>query len=332
MKWPAFAVAVLLMVGVAASREPQQDGDIKKLLPDAEGIKKSPRKITKEAKEKIEKALGSKIDDKDVPQIWEARATVPAANPNEKTRVFCVTLTCKGPKGDLKIAVAVATEEHIIAAVKILENKDDKAADSKTFLGQFEGFEYSSNFEMPATALDDARKKAQAAADADGKMLAALFALTDKMHVTQGDFEAIDAKIQKEEDGVIDAAQRMKSTFADMEKLSPSYTFLQAGQIGRFTTSLKAAQKDLQRVIDATKGKKWSDAAKAMTDLGNEQCNKCHAWSRSRFSAERVKLGIGNGYFVVGHEISAPSSGPKESFQSIATTVRRAVLIVTQAK
>src|SRR5262245_14818067 len=117
MRAPAFAVAVLWMVGAAASLEPLQEAEIKKLLPDAEGIKKSARKVGKEAKEKIEKALGTKIEDKDLPQIWEARATVPAANPNEKTRVFFTMLTCKGPKGEMKIAVAVAPEERIVAGV-----------------------------------------------------------------------------------------------------------------------------------------------------------------------------------------------------------------------
>ena len=328
----AVAVAVLTMMGAALSLAPLQDADLKKLLPDVEGVKKSTRKLDKAAREKVEKALGGKLEDRDIPAIWEGRATVTSVGP-DKTRVLYCAMTVKGPKGDVKLGVALAPEDGRIAIVKILDNKDDKALDNLAFFQQFEGFEYGASIHQPPSALDDARKKGKAGADAAAKELGSLLALTEKMHGVQADFEALEHKVDKQEDGGAEPAKRLRDAFGEVDKMVSAFGgFLQKGQLERFSAAMKASQKDIDAVTAALKDKKWADAGNALHRLSNDQCNKCHAWSRSRFGDKRNDLGIGNGYFVVGHELSAPADGPRDTFQAMATAVRKAVLILSEVK
>ncbi len=325
-----WVVAVLVLAGVAASTEPVvQDSEIKKLLPDAEGIKKSAKKLSKEAREKVEKALGAKLEDREIPLIYEARATIPQVG-SEKVRVLYASVAAKGAKGDLRVGVAIAVEDGRVGKVQILDNKDDKAVEARPFLDQFEGFEWTDTLLKPPSALEEAKKKAKDAKDADGRELAMFFALAEKMHPIQADYDAINAGIDKQADGLVEAAQRMQAGFGEVEKLTPGMSgFLAAGQIGRFNTQLKASQKDVGLVFEKLKAKDWAGAGKAMHELG-DKCNLCHT-SRDKFQRRRVDRGIGNGFFQVGFEIQTPP-GPRESFQAVATAVRKAVLIATEAK
>jgi hypothetical protein len=310
-----------------------QDSDLKKALPDAEGIKKSGRKLDKAGRERIEKALGTKLEDKDIPLIWECRATVHSASSSDKVRVLYCVVTARGAKGDVRIAVAVAPDEERLAVVKVLDNKDEKALEDATFLQQFEGFEYAASLEKPASSLEEARAKGKAPSDAATRELGAFLALTERMHGVQAEFDALQGRIAQNKDDAIDPAKRLHAAFGDVEKMTPSFSgFLQKSQIDRFAQSTRASQKDVDAAIGAIKEKKWTDAAAAVSRLANDQCNRCHASLRSRFTDRRADLGIGNGYFVIGHELTAPAEASREAAQGVATAVRRAVLILTGVK
>src|SRR5882757_2489245 len=126
----AIAVLLLLPGGVA------QDDVVKKIVSDADKIKKLTKKISKESRDKIEKALGEKLADADLaPPLWECMSTVPAVSSMNKTRVLVTVVTVKGPRGPIKLGVSAATVENALHVVRILENGDDKSLETKTFLG-----------------------------------------------------------------------------------------------------------------------------------------------------------------------------------------------------
>src|SRR3979409_1133142 len=117
----SIAVLLLLSGGVP------QDDVVRKIVSDADKIKKLTRKLSKEARDKIEKALGEKLLDADLaPPLWECMSTVPAVSSMAKTKCLVTVVTVKGPKGLVKIGVAAATVETTLHTVKILENGDDK--------------------------------------------------------------------------------------------------------------------------------------------------------------------------------------------------------------
>src|SRR5215831_18330770 len=95
----------------------------------------------KDSRDKIEKALGEKLLDTDlVPPLWECMSTVPAVSSMSKTKCLVTIVTVKGAKGPIRVGIAAATVESTLHVVKILDNADDRALESKLFLGQFEGF------------------------------------------------------------------------------------------------------------------------------------------------------------------------------------------------
>lgn len=325
-------LSTLLLAAASASPRPLQDADLRKALPDAEGIKKSARKLDKAARERVEKALGTKLEDKDIPPLWECRATVHSASSTDKVRVLYCVVTARGLKGDIRIAVAVAPDEERLAIVKVLDNKDEKALEDAAFLQQFEGFEYSASLDKPAASLEEARARGKAASDPATRELGSFLALTERMHGVQAEFDAMQQRIAQNKDDAVEPAQRLKSAFGDAEKMSSNFSgFLQKSQIDRFVQMTRASQKEVDSTIAALKEKKWSEASNAVSRLANE-CSRCHASLRLRFTERRADLGIGNGYFVIGHELAAPAGASRESAQSVATAVRRAVLILTGAK
>src|SRR4029077_7042694 len=120
-------IAVLLLLAGGA----QQDDVVKKIVSDADKVKKLTRKISKESRDKIEKALGEKILDADLaPPLWECMSTVPAVSSMSKTKCLVTIVTVKGAKGPIRIGVAAATVETTLHTVKILDNADDKALES----------------------------------------------------------------------------------------------------------------------------------------------------------------------------------------------------------
>ena len=107
---------VLLFSGLA------QDDAVRKIVSDADKVKKLARKISKDSRDKIEKALGEKLADADLaPPLWECMSTVPAVSSMAKTKVLVTVVTVKGPKGPIKIGVAAATVESTLHVVRILE-------------------------------------------------------------------------------------------------------------------------------------------------------------------------------------------------------------------
>src|SRR5688572_30022754 len=176
-------IAVVLGLAVAAGGASPRQDDFKQIVPDLEGAKRSARKLSKEAREKIEKAVERKLDDKEANlAIWEGRGSVPEANQSDKVRILYAVLPAKGPKGEFKVAVAVAPDERVIAGVRVLENKDDPAAGSDDFLIQFDQFKYTPNVFNPGSALDESRKAAAGRKDEKSKQLDAIFKLFGIMH------------------------------------------------------------------------------------------------------------------------------------------------------
>jgi hypothetical protein len=56
-----------------------QDDAVRKIVSDADGIKKLNRRISRESRDKIEKSLGDKLPDGDLaPPLWECVSMVPA--------------------------------------------------------------------------------------------------------------------------------------------------------------------------------------------------------------------------------------------------------------
>src|SRR5688572_10573488 len=89
------AAGSLTLKGRAAT--PSGQDEFKKIVPDVEGSKRSARKLSKEGRERIEKAIERKLDEKEANvAIWEGRGSVPEANQSEKVRILYTVVPAKG--------------------------------------------------------------------------------------------------------------------------------------------------------------------------------------------------------------------------------------------
>lgn len=323
-----FAIAALLLLPWSAP----QDDVVKKIVSDADKVKKLAKKISKESRDKIEKALGEKLVDADLaPPLWECMSTVPAVSSMAKTRVLVTVVTVKGPKGLIKLGVAAATVENALHVVKVLENGDDKSLESKSFLGQFEEFEYSPNVWNAPTQLADAIKKSSGSDDA-AKELDTLLRVNSSMRAVGPMWERLLAGIEKKDKAVADEVDAMSKAFEDSAKAASGSKFLSPARQDKYKTAATGTQKDLAELKGLVTAAKWDDAFKKTGMIDSQCCGKCHGPLRGFFREGRLSHNIGNGYFSTKLEVAMPDSKLEASYQAVATGVRKAILLASEAK
>lgn len=334
MKRAWVIAGVVLAVSGAASAVPSgspQEAELRKAFREIEAVKKTARKLSKEAREKVEKAIEGKLSEADAAAvIYEARAKVPEANPTDLSRILYMTTTAAGPKGEIRIGVAVAPDERVVAAALVLDNKDDPAAASPAFLDQFTRFIYAEALAAPASNLKKLRTQASARKTPEDKTLDGLFRMMEVMHPvgrSAADLEAgLGAMAAKPED-----AEAVAGAFGDAKKILADLSFLSASQSATFGKRLDEGAKQYRTVADLIKAKKWVEARNAANEAEKESCSRCHAGTQRNFRNQRNSAGIGNGYFAVEHDVFAPP-GPRDAYAAIAAAVRRAALVLTEAR
>jgi hypothetical protein len=320
-------IAVLLLLAGSA-----QDDLVKKIVSDADKIKKLSRKISKESRDKIEKALGEKLQDADLaPPLWECLSTVPAVSSMSKTKVLVTVLTVKGIKGPVRIGVAAATVESTLHVVKILENGDDRGLDSKLFLGQFEGFEYTPNIWNGPEALTSTIKKASGGDDAS-KDLDTLLKVNSTMRSVGPMWERLLAAIEKKDKTAADEIGAMDKAFDESIKAVTSSKFMSAAKQDKFKTAAAGARTDLEALKTLIGAMKFDDAFKKTGEIDSARCAKCHGAYRRTFRDGRLDKGLGNGYFSTKLEVAVPDPKLEPSYQAVATAIHKAILLATEAK
>ena len=321
------AVLLLLAGGTA------QDDLVRKIVSDADKIKKLNRKLSRESRDKIEKALGEKLLDADLaPTIWECMSTVPAVSSMTKTKCLVTVVTVKGAKGPVRIGVAAATVETTLHTVKVLENADDKALESKLFLTQFEGFEYTTNVWNTPDTLNGAIKKAAAGADDASKEIDTLLKVNGHMRAVGPMWDRLLAGIEKKDKAAADEIAPMDRAFDESIKVVTGSKFLTATKQDKFKMAAAGARTDLGDLKNLITAAKFDDAFKKTGEIDSARCAKCHGAYRRTFRDGRLAKDLGNGYFSTKLEVAVPESKLETSYQAMATGIRKAILLATEAK
>jgi hypothetical protein len=321
------AVLLLLAGGVA------QDDVVKKIVSDADKIKKLTRKISKDSRDKIEKALGEKLQDAElVPLLWECNSTVPAVSSMARTRCLVTVVSVKGPKGLIKVGVAAATVETTLHTVKILENGDERAIESKLFLAQFEGLEYTPNVWNSPDTLAGAIKKAAAGGDDAAKEIDALLKMNGSMRAVGPMWDRMIAGIEKKDKSAADEIGAMEKVFDESAKIVGYAKFMSAAKQDKFKQSASGAKSDLGDLKKLIEGMKFDEAFKKSGEIDSARCAKCHGAYRRAFRDGRLAQSLGNGYFSTRLEVALPDPRLEASFQAAATAIHKAILIATEAK
>jgi hypothetical protein len=321
------AIAVLLLLAGFP-----QDDQVKKIVSDADKVKKLARKISKESRDKIEKALGEKLLDAELaPPLWECMSTVPAVSSMNKTKVLVTVVSVKGARGPIRVGVAAATVESTLHTVKILENGDDRALESKLFLGQFEGFEYTPNVWNSPETLASTMKKAAGGDDAS-KDLDTLLRVNSTMRSVGPMWERLLAAIEKKDRAAADEIGAMDKAFDESIKAVTSSKFMSAAKQDKFKTAAAGARTDLGDLKGLLGAMKFDEAFKKTGEIDSTRCAKCHGAYRRTFRDGRLEKGLGNGYFSTKLEVAVPDPKIESSYQAVATAIHKAILLATEAR
>jgi hypothetical protein len=318
---------VLLLAGGAA-----QDDLVRKIVSDADKIKKLNRKLSKESRDKIEKALGEKLLDADLaPPLWECMSTVPAVSSMTKTKCLVTVVTVKGAKGPIRIGVAAATVETTLHTVKILDNADDKGLESKLFLSQFEGFEYTTNIWNTPDKLNGAIKTAAGTDDA-AKEIDTLLKINGHMRAVGPMWDRMLAGIEKKDKAAADEIPPMDRAFDESIKVVTGSKFLTATKQDKFKMAAAGARTDLADLKGLITAGKFDDAFKKTGEIDSQRCAKCHGAYRRTFRDGRLAKDLGNGYFSTKLEVAMPDAKLEPNYQAVSTGIRKAILLATEAK
>ena len=320
------ALAVLILgLGAAPGGDPADD--VKKVLSDAEKVKRTRFRLSKESKAKIEKALGEGIGK--IPTMYECRASVPLLG-MEKSKVYVVFLDVQGPKGKIRIGVAAVPYEKLIAKVAVLSNnKDDKIIESEGFLIQFEDYEYGEAIYNPYATLEAARKKAAGGKD---KTLSMLITCNEEMRKVQRMWDQILDKIDAKDKTAAKDLDSIAGLAKGVDKITKKISFYRDTQQQRYDKWMKQMIRDFGKVKGEVNKKDFISARKDAVELYKSYCSRCHASSQRTFSREREKRDIGNGYFDPKLDVYNPDEKHDKLIRAVLKEVRRAVLIMAEVK
>ncbi len=324
------ALAAFLLGGAAV---PAQEDVVKKIVPDAERVKRVARKVPPAGRDKIEKALGEKPSDADLaPVLYECYSTVPRVSSMEKTRCLVTVVSVRGAKGPVKLGVAAAPIEKTIHVVKVLENGDDKALESKHFLSQFEGLEYTEHLYNPPSVLADALRKGAEGKDDASKELGMLLRINAQMRPVGFAWEHFREKLEKRDKTAADDATAMGKVMDEAARMIPAAKFLKPSQHDKFKGFATGAVGDLADVRRLVEAGKFDDAFRKSGEIDSQRCAKCHGAYRLSFREARFSHQLGNGYFSTKLEVAMPDPRLEASYQAVATGIRKALLLLSEAR
>lgn len=321
-------LSFVLLPGLAA-----QD-DVKRVAPAATGVKKLAKKIDPAARARIEKALGEKVDDKDLAgPFYECYDVVPVISASEKTRCVVAFAAAKGPRGAVRVGVAVATAENTVHLARVVENADDKAVEAKAFLAQFEGLEFHpESLQSPPSVLAEAMKKAAAPKDDASKDLAALLRMSVLMRTMGPAWIRLEERLEKKDKAAADDAAAFEKSFEEVSKIAKESKLVRASQQPKFLGHSDGARKEFAELKAFVAAGKWDEATRKFGEIDTGRCAPCHGGQRRGFRSQREDLNLGNGHFSTKLDVGVPDPKLEAAYQAAATAARKALLLATEAK
>lgn len=294
---------------------------VKKALPKIEGIEKKDYTLGKDDLERVKRAMGGEAPSG---RIVYHRATATLVYPESgKFKTRTLVTRADGEKGPIRLVVSILPDQHSLASVKVVEHNEEK--DPAPFTTQFTGLRYTMDaLWRPHDDLRRFREKSK-----DDKALATLFGARDVMARSSEWFPKIGSAIKsKSEPKELD---ELTSAFEEFARLAESAFFLGDSKQKRLVENSKEAVDRIRDLAEAARAGKFEEAQEKLTEVTRKSCGSCHAGFQNSFRMEREKQGLGTGYFSVGFDLHASPDLPARVQESIALSVRCAVMLLELA-
>jgi hypothetical protein len=145
-------------------------------------------------------------------------------------------------------------------------------------------------------------------------------------------WERLMAGIEKKDKSAADEIAGMDKAFEESIKAATGSKFLSPARQEKFKASASGTRSDLAELKKLIDGMKFDDAFKKTGQIDSACCGKCHGPLRGFFREGRTSHNIGNGYFSTRLEVAVPDAKLEAACQAVATGVRKAILLATEAK
>lgn len=331
----AFAASCLAWVATALPA--QEASDLQLLLPGAKEVEKKEQSLSPEQIAKIERSTGGKFPGADKPwTVFHCQAVPPAGGAPQALRAVFLPLEIQK---DAMLAVA-ANAAGETAALAVIQGKSvDKSR--SPMLEQFQGswgLRLAANSENPPSHLAELQKKAQTGSDPESKKLQALLRQKQLM-IENNRWDALATEqIRSKDDQAPYSSRELAKVIAQLAEFAPKMAVvLEPAELKIYQNHFNDMKKSADAASAALnkKEKEWDLAGRSMRSLNNH-CAKCHTWETHHFGKPletamiglREEMGIGQGYFVVGHDVLVPEGTKREEAQAIAFAVKRALWIL----
>ena len=325
-RWGAAALAFLLQSGTS---------DVLLFLPKAKEVAVFQRRLEAGEILRIEKSLGGKFPEAGkVLDLFTTNAPPPeGSQPQDLLVLFLPLERMKGAE----LALAANAKGEVAAVGVISGHSVDKSW--SPFLAQFvgpSGLQLTSNSENHPSVLADLQKKAVPNGNDEGKRLHALLSQKQFMWENGIRNERLYDQVRAKSDKAAASAKEYAKFLGQVVDFSPRMgALLEPGELKTYQEHLKEIKKASEQLGAQAAKNDWDGANKSLRSIQN-RCGKCHGWDGSHYQKPlegamielRESLGIGKGYFVVGHDVQSPQVGKKDEAQTIATTVKKGLWIL----
>jgi hypothetical protein len=349
---PAFAaVAAGAASGraVDASGAADSKGDAKlveTLVPKARAILPSPLEIEDADRASIEAATGGTLG-----EIATFEGT--ALDGRTKKDVRILYALAWGESGKARVRVAVAQgEKGEVRAARAVAVEPAGSAEPAAFDPLFDVFVGSSGLRTnkeswkPITELEARRKAAEAGGGDEGKKLAFALRQVDTMRGIGEKTQTLPRLISAKATETEATARAVAEAFGEVASFAPELSvFLPKADVDAYASKALEARKVFESIASAAAAAKTDADWKAVLDLTGEKaqraCGQCHGWDSHAFrkplqgafrNQVRGSLGIGEGYFVVGHDVPAVPGVSSDEAQAAAHAVKKALLYLKVAE
>ena len=327
----ATAVLIGILALIPAELRAQ---DVKTLLKGAKETKTAAKEIPAATKAALAKALPGAFDPaKDGKVTLHTSKGLP--NPEDATDVYETAWTVV--VDPLAVTAWRDPDTGELTVVSVHATGKLPAGLPEDYLGRFAKKVLSPNSSNPPDMLRDLRAKAAAGADDKAKQLQALLSLNEAM-----------MRVENREDAWDEVADRPEGKAVAKEMVEALEKALgglkQAGFVFTEASAADAPKAERQTAGLAKAAEKASGEAKAFleaAEAGNGKlarqrlnavsCGSCHANNRKVFRQARLARGIGDGYFMPGHDLQPVPDDAKAGAEAVGQAVRKGLLLIDAA-
>jgi len=329
-----FASWISSLTLLAASAPPSGEEDVRALLPEATTVRSLALAWPEEELRAIAMAVGRTEGPDPAFQYFEVEAAVDGKS--AKLRAGLVPV--QGKWGAMRVAAAV-DERGTVVRIKILG--DSKNVAEESFLSQFVGrwapVQIGPNSRLSLSSLVEKRKEAEEGSGEEAAKLRTLFHLKEKMDEIQLRADGLLGAIDRGDLQVAAAqARNLSKEIGDVKPLWKDFApvFLDAKDLPAIQALVDATSKACDEVA-ASAGKGDAKATRDVYFQAVERaCGRCHGYDDHRLrkplqkaiGEQRDALGIGQGFFLVGHDVVPAGPHTIDDSRVVALAIKEILL------